>query len=378
MKKKDRKKMMYSNAKKRIEEHDKGFEPTVFKPPDGMEVFKFKETKNYKLDVMPYKVRRWNKFADPGSYHYERTFWVHRNVGPERKTRVCLKSFGPDERCPICEELAKMRRSGVDKDTIREMDQKERQLWYLIDRDHKEKNKIQVMECSHYKGFGEMLDNKIDAADEDSPHQTFYHLEDGQTVVVKAKEDTFTPPGGSPVKFFAPVNMEMVQRKQDYPSSVIKGLPDLMDLLVKMDYDDLKKEFTQEDADDKKSKKKGKKKPVEDDDEDQDDAEDEGDADDDGDDEDEDESDDDEGEGDSDPDDDDEGDDEDEDEDGDGEDDVDEDEDPAVSEGDRVSFKRKGKTLRGKVKSVEDDEAVVFVPDLKKRFTVPVDDLKIL
>ena len=70
------------------------------------------------LDFIPYEVtdekhpdrNESNEIAVPGSLWYKRPFKVHRNVGVNNETVVCLTSIG--KKCPICEYLAKRTREG--------------------------------------------------------------------------------------------------------------------------------------------------------------------------------------------------------------------------------------------------------------------------
>lgn len=238
--KREARKIVYSSPKKRIEEHEKGWTPTAFRVPEGMPLFKFKKEGTYRLTILGYIVSDGNPFADPGEFHYERTYYTHPDIGPEQQTYVCLqKTFG--EPCPQCQAAAILQRQGgTDKDTINALRPKERQFWLLIDHAEREKG-VQLMECAHYgkgTGFGEMLDNKLDAADEDSPYQRFFHLGmDGMTLVVKTKSDSFL--GRT---FYKPSNMELEPRRPNeaVPETILEELPCLDDLIIKTEYDDFR------------------------------------------------------------------------------------------------------------------------------------------
>lgn len=242
-KKREARKIVYTKPKERIADREKGWTPTTFTVPDGMETFKFRKEKTYRLTIVPFVVGEGNPSADPGTIHFERTYYTHANVGPQETAQTCsLKSFS--EPCPICQQMALLTRQGNLSDDMKSaLRPKERQLWLVIDHDERDKG-IQLLECAHFgkgAGFGEMLDNKLDAADEDSPYQNFFHLgTDGMTLVVKTKKDSFNGR-----EFYKPINMELEPRreKDSVPESILDKAPCLDDLIIKPDYDELSELF---------------------------------------------------------------------------------------------------------------------------------------
>lgn len=274
----ERAKVQYSDAKKRTEEHESGFEPTAYKLPEGTERFKFDKVGNFRLDVLPFICNGNNPFADEGSAHYERTYYVHRGIGPEQKTYTCpRKTFG--KRCPICDECNKLRRDpSTDREAIKELEPKERQLFLFLDHANRDKGPM-VYDTAHYMSFGALLDEKVSAIDEDDEHlKNFFHLEDGMSLKVTVKEDTFQGR-----KYMKPVNIEFIPRSKALPEDMLDSNPSLDELPIEMPYDKLKAIFLQEDTGDteeeededsppaKSSKKPAPKPEPEDDDEDQDD-----------------------------------------------------------------------------------------------------------
>jgi hypothetical protein len=232
-------KISYTSPKARIAEKEKGWTPTAFRIPEGYETFKFTKEKTYRLTIAPFIAGQGNPFADEGQVHYERTYYVHGDVGPNENTYCCLnKTF--NKPCPICEQAATMRRAGtLDDDTKKALREKERQLWWVKDHDEKDKG-WRLLECAHYgkgTGFGEMLDNKLDAAAEDSPYLNFFHLGmDGMTLVVKTKQDSFQ--GRT---FYKPSNMELEPRRpaDAVPETVLDELPSLDGLPIELTYEEL-------------------------------------------------------------------------------------------------------------------------------------------
>ena len=97
-----------ASASRRATEHGTG-DRTTIKIPNGMSLLKIKEG-NMKLDFLEYKVSgSGNPWADDGQWHYERTFFIHRNVGPGGDALICPRKTkdknGKKGRCFICEHV---------------------------------------------------------------------------------------------------------------------------------------------------------------------------------------------------------------------------------------------------------------------------------
>ena len=76
------------SAGRRTKEHEESFTTKTIKMPEGLSFYKVK-TGVKRLDIIPFKVGKGNPFADPGTIHFERTYWVHRNVGANNDTYCC-------------------------------------------------------------------------------------------------------------------------------------------------------------------------------------------------------------------------------------------------------------------------------------------------
>lgn len=241
---KEKRKRRYSDAKTVMNEHDEGFSPTSFKLPEGVELFKFKEEKVYKIDVIPYTVGEGNPRVDEGYDHYERTYWVHRGIGPNQESYACLaKTFG--KKCPVCEHRQRLQKDPEsDAQLIKDLKPKERQLWLVYDYDEPDKG-VQVMESAFYKSFGELLYAKVKASDDEDGFESFFHLEDGMTLKVSVEEDTFNGRA-----FFKPTNIEMRPRKKPLPSSITDDVPCLDELPIELSYKELKEKLMAEPPED--------------------------------------------------------------------------------------------------------------------------------
>lgn len=234
----------YASAKERVEKHDSGYSPTAVKLPEGTERLVFDKKGTYRFDVVPYVVGKGNPFADEGALWCERTYYTHRNIGPDNKSYCCLaKTF--KKRCPICEEIAHINRSGGDQEMAKALKPSERQLWNV--RDLNDEGKIKVLDQSNFL-FGSLIDAKVQAADDEDHYETYFHLEGGHTLKVTVDQETFQ--GRS---FYKATNIEMKERKQDLDDDILKETVCLDDCLVELAYDKLKAIFLQQTEDDEDS-----------------------------------------------------------------------------------------------------------------------------
>jgi len=260
-----------ATAKRRAETHKTGFENTAFEVPDDKKQFIIKTDKALRLDIIPYEVGKGNPYADEGELHYERTYYVHRGIGVDSTSYICLnKTCG--EACPICEFRAKlMKDPDADEDLIRDLAPKERQLFNVIDT--KEKNKgVQIWDMSFHL-FGKRLDAEIKNSDDDDGYENFAELEGGFILKCGVEEKSF-----SGRNFYEIVSINFKPRESDYDEDILSEVTCLDDILIIKDYDELKEIFLQtvsgdEDDEDEKSKSKkstvsGKSKKVDDDDDD--------------------------------------------------------------------------------------------------------------
>lgn len=258
-------------AKRRAETHKTGFDNTAFEMPDDKKQFALKSDKAVRLDILPYEVGEGNPYADKGELHYERTFWIHRKIGVDQTSYVCL-SKTCKEACPICEFRAKlMKDPDADEDLIKDLAPKERQLFNVINT--KDKNKgVQIWEISFHL-FGKRLDTEIKNSDEDDKYENFAELEGGFTLKCGVEEKSF---GGQ--SFYEVSSINFKPRSDDYDEDILAETTCLDDILIIKEYDELKEIFlqtTDDDDDDdddnekdkksKKSKKSGKKKDGDDD-----------------------------------------------------------------------------------------------------------------
>lgn len=264
-----RKKRQRTSASKRAEKRAAGDRSTI-KKPDGLTFFKKKEGIR-KINLVEFKVGKGNPFADEGSFHYERTFYVHYipfaggTVG-----RVCARKTA-GKKCFVCDHIAKLQKDeDQDEKLIKDLLPRERQI-FLVNDPKDEENPLQIYEDAH-GNFGERLDKEILSEKEDNPDVEAFAApgEEGKTLKVNFSEASF----GSR-KYIEADTIKFLPRNEDADPDIWEHEHCLDDMIVIPDYNTLKKEFLGEEDEDENEDKPKKKKKKEDDEDDEDEDEDE-------------------------------------------------------------------------------------------------------
>lgn len=223
-------------AKKQQEKTGPGKWNTYLKLPEGVELFKAKG-KETLFDVIPYRVTvDDNPDAPKGETFFCKTFFVHENVGPERKQVLCPSTFG--RACPICEEHSRLRSSG-DKELSAKMNKRERMIMNIIDRKGNA-DKIVIYDTKCYGMFGDMLVEAIEIAENDNGI-SFDDPREGRAVRTRWEEK----PMGDGGKYWKPTRIDFVERGKDggrtaYNPKVVDKAVDLDNVLVELGYKELK------------------------------------------------------------------------------------------------------------------------------------------
>ena len=267
-KKKKTKMSAAERARRRAANHTSGGASTTLRLPSGVEFFSPKKGK-YLVDILSYPVGKGNPWCEEGEMYFERTYFVHRNVGIENQSYICPR-LTAELKCPICEYRAKLLKEGADKDLISSLKPQERQLWNVIDAT--DRKQVMLWDISTFC-FGAQLDGVINECDEDENFANFSDLEDGYTLKLGVDQES-----GQGFTFIKVNRIGFKPRKKNYDESILEKLYNLDDLLILLDYDKLNSIFLQmpsgkktedddddddddDDVDSKKSKKsKGKKK----------------------------------------------------------------------------------------------------------------------
>jgi hypothetical protein len=231
-----------ASARQRLERKNQAFESRTLRLPEGLELFQVKEACVKRLDVFQYLVKHDNPMADPGYWYYERTYYLHQNLGPNTEWRVCPKRTA-NKPCPVCEYVSNLRKDyEANKELINDFKTKERQL--LLVRDLSEPDgPLKLWDVSTFL-FGEKLDELIDGA-EDGEYDNFASLTSGMTLRVKFVEKPWN--GKTSIQ---PSTIEIKQRSQQYDADewTEDKVPCLDDLLIIPTYQELEKLFYQTDT----------------------------------------------------------------------------------------------------------------------------------
>jgi len=214
---------------------------TSLKLPKDAKVFQIKSDKPLKLDILPFEVGKGNPFADEGTFHYERTFWVHRGVGPDNNTYVCLREASRGKKpCPICEHLQKLREDPeADEENIKALRPKRRQLFNVIDTANRADG-VQIWDISFHL-FGELLLESLEDEELAADRKEWCEFEGGKTLRLGLKEKTFNKQ-----KFYEVSRIDFVDRVKDYdPEETLKKVHCLDNVVKVLPYDELKKVFLQ-------------------------------------------------------------------------------------------------------------------------------------
>jgi hypothetical protein len=230
----------YTSARRRAESQ-KTTSVNYIKLPDGVSFFK-PRAGLVVIDILPYVAGKGNPWAEPGQLHWERTFWVHRGVGPENRTFVCpTKTAG--ERCPICEHRSRLvkRAAPEDEELIQSLLPKERQLFNVIDLKEPDKG-VQIWDVSTHL-FGKHLDARIRNSEEEDGYDRFFHLQGGLTIRLSLIEKSL-----GTYSYLDTETLDFRPRKQDYDDDILERTVCLDELLVIPTYQQLEKVFLAQDS----------------------------------------------------------------------------------------------------------------------------------
>jgi len=210
--------------------------------PEGKSIFQIKKAGIVTLDFLPYVVKgKLNPYAKEGSLHFERTYYVHRGVGAENSSYVCLRRTFK-KKCPICDHIAVLSRDpDADSQLIKGLAPKERQLFNVIDLKDKDKG-VQLFEYSHWN-FGKVLDAKIRRYD-DGRYDFFADLEQGLSVEIEFDEEKM---GG--YTFYKAAGITFIPRRKAYSEDILEEVICLDDVPREFGYKELNEIFLQKGED---------------------------------------------------------------------------------------------------------------------------------
>jgi hypothetical protein len=198
------------------------------------------DTKRIKLDFLPYEVTdakhpdRDDSLdkATPGSLWYKRPYKIHRGIGANNDTAVCLKSVG--KKCPICDYVQEKMKKGASWDEVKDIAAKDRCLYIVVPIDVKKHDEVPyVWDVAQFL-FQEVLN---DTLLEEEENGVFPDLENGKTMEIKMRWKPF-----GKKKFFETADIKFIDRDA-YDESILDDIPNLDDCLILHSYEELQAMF---------------------------------------------------------------------------------------------------------------------------------------
>lgn len=208
----------------------------VFTPDPGCRI---------RLDILPYEVTDEKhpdrdveeEIAIPGSLWYKRPFRIHRNIGADNSSVVCLTSIG--KKCPICEERSSMIKAGADKDDTNALKPSLRNLYVVIPIDSKKYKKYEekphIWDMSQFL-FQDLLNEELEENEENA---VFPDLEEGLTLKIRFDSSTI----GNSKPFAEASRIDFQERDSVYEDTILDDVPNLDNVLNILSYKELEAKF---------------------------------------------------------------------------------------------------------------------------------------
>lgn len=226
----------FGDAHQRAVEHKSLNQRTAILIPEGVKIWQSPKMGSAKIDIMPYRVGEGNPHQKPGKIYYERTYFCHQRIGPNKGSTYCCTFSVFGRRCAVCDYTMKeMNRPDHNKQLLKDWNVKERQLFWIVDYADM-KSGIQLWEYSYHL-FGKKLDEKMKAVPK---YKHFFHPTSGYSLLLN-----FESVNRGGFTFSEVTNIEMEQRAKPYPMTIIEKAKCLDDLLVETPYKELAKILTQ-------------------------------------------------------------------------------------------------------------------------------------
>ena len=138
-KKKKERRSVAGATQKRRERAEKDYSD-MFNLPEGMKMFNIDGKGIVDIDVIPYTVGEGNPAADEGDFYWERTFYIHRNIGVNEDWVICPARTSK-KKCPICEYISTLQNDpDADEDTIKALQPSKRMLLNVLHKKRKDKS----------------------------------------------------------------------------------------------------------------------------------------------------------------------------------------------------------------------------------------------
>lgn len=251
------------SARHRSEQKDSNFYQYLMLP-EGVKQFEVKADGVYRLRFSSYRVTNGNPYAKPGSLYYERTFYTHRNVGPNQDVYLC-PAKNANQPCAICTYGNKAYREAglirnqdeakIAKTAAKAWYAKQRQLWWVLDLDNI-RDGWQVWDYSSFL-FGDILNERIKNSDpEDDGYEYFADPYDGMDLKVAFKEEN-----GGGYKFYETTSIDFKKWPKPMDMANVNAMPSLDDMLKLELSETIRSLFLQDDAHEEEPPARGRRGP---------------------------------------------------------------------------------------------------------------------
>ena len=243
------------------------FSGSFFKQPipEGMQFYKPIKGANY-IDIIPFTTGP-NHPKGEGEPHYVLEVSVHRDVGIDEKTYLCLKgTYGKP--CPICEHQKQLKFEGADEDLIKSLNPKKREIYNVVAQTNDEEYKkgVQVFDVSYFY-MGKYLAPLIKGPRRPGGGDVDVYVNfvspdsDGKTVGFDVGSKTVTGNDGQPVTFPEYIGHRFSDRNYDLPDEFIDSAFVLDDLIYIPSHDEVFKAYWGEDDEEDKEEETKKASP---------------------------------------------------------------------------------------------------------------------
>lgn len=211
--------------------------------PRGIKMFQVQGGDRVRLDFLPYVVtdehhpnRNDDKdVAVPGTEWYRRPYRLHRNIGSENDSVVCLTSIG--KKCPVCDYRTRLQREGKSEDEeLKALKASDRNLYVVVPIGHKEYDEVpHIFDISRYC----FQDALREETDENPEYRPFFDPSvDGFTLNIRFSEEKL-----GKNKYAAASRIDFETRKQGYDDDFLKKVPNLDECLQILSYKELESKF---------------------------------------------------------------------------------------------------------------------------------------
>lgn len=121
-----------------------------FKKDSNIKLWNPSDKAEYTIDIIPYIAGKHDPNVAKGSAAYVLDLWVHKNIGSNEDSYVCL-SRNFNQQCPLCEKTKQLYDDGRNDDGYN-VKAKRRNVYNVIVRDDgkEEKKGVQQLEISHH------------------------------------------------------------------------------------------------------------------------------------------------------------------------------------------------------------------------------------